>query len=107
MTEEDCNITFRIQHPWDVEVFFCNVEGQIEIFQWIVLEVEVELERSSYYQDFQLRSETYFGELGVVQEVRAVTMDESAECQSWRENGIKTGGVVAPLVKLTTGTTGT
>ena len=52
---------------------------------------KVELERSSHYY----HSQFYFGELGVVQEVRTVTVDESAECQSWREKGIKTGGVTS------------
>ena len=51
-----CNVTFSIQHSWDVKVFFCNVEGQIEIFQWIVLKVGCVLKRSSYCY-FQLKTE--------------------------------------------------
>ena len=30
-------VTFRIQHSGNVKIFLCDVKGQIEIFQWVVL----------------------------------------------------------------------
>ena len=29
--------TFGVQHSRDVKILFCNVKGQVQIFQWVVL----------------------------------------------------------------------
>lgn len=38
-SEDLKGVTFRIQHSRNVEIFFCDIKGQIEIFQWVVLKM--------------------------------------------------------------------
>lgn len=52
-------LTIRIQHPGNVEVLLGDVEGRVQILQWIVL-----------------------AELVVVDEIGTVTMDQGAERQT-------------------------
>ena len=59
-------VTFSVQHLWYVQMLFGNVEGIVEIFDWIVL-----------------------GQLVVVDEIRTMTMDESAKGETVFEAHVK------------------